>query len=171
MMIKNIFKYGLVAIMASVLSTAQAGPDKKKGKPDKPRPEKKIDREKVKERLKAAFDKRKKHRGNAKKKGQKVNHKGRAFGKLVRDDEKIKELRKNFSEASKKMKGNFDKSKFKDATDDQKAALRDQMKATHKEWAENAKKHRAEIRQRIAEIKKEFANKRDKVIDGNKPGE
>ena len=57
--------------------------------PDKPRPEKKIDKEKVKERLKAAFDKRKKRRGDAKKKGSDIRSKGRAWGKLVRNDEKI----------------------------------------------------------------------------------
>jgi hypothetical protein len=58
--IHRISKVGLVAIIASVLSTVEARPKKDKQKPDKPRPEKKIDREKVKERLKAAFDKRKK---------------------------------------------------------------------------------------------------------------
>ena len=37
MMVKNIFKYGLIAIIASVLTTAEAKPRKHK---DKPRPEK-----------------------------------------------------------------------------------------------------------------------------------
>ena len=69
------------------------------------------------------------------------------------------------------MKGNFDKSKFKDATDEERAALRDKMKEAHKEMHELTKKHRDEVKKRIAEIRKEFANKRDKVIDGNKPGE
>ncbi len=167
MMIKNIFKYGLVAAIASVLSTAEAKPKDKK---EKPRPEKKIDREKVKERLKAAFDKRKKRRGDAKKKGQGIRHKGRAFGKLVRDDAKVKELKKDFAEASKKIKGGFDKSKLKDASDEERAALRDKMKAAHKELHELTKTHREEVKKRITEIKKEFTNKRDKVIDGNKPG-
>ena len=67
MFYKNIIKYGLVAIIASALTTTEAKPKKDKEKPDKPRPEKKIDRDKVKERLKAAFDKRKKRRGDAKK--------------------------------------------------------------------------------------------------------
>ena len=171
MFYKNIIKYGLVAIIASALTTAEAKPKKGKGKPDKPRPEKKIDREKVKERLKAAFDNRKKRRGKAKKEGHKIHHKGKAFGKLVRNDEKIKELRKDFSEATKKMKGKFDKSKFKDANDEERAALRDKMKEAHKEMHELTKKHREEVKKRISEIKKEFTNKRDKVIDGNKPGE
>ena len=168
MMIKNIFKYGLVAAIASVLSTAEAKPKDKK---EKPRPEKKVDREKVKERLKAAFDKRKKQRGDAKKKGQGIRYKGKAFGKLVRNDAKVKELKKDFAEASKKIKGNFDKSKFKDATDEERSALREKMKAAHKELTQVAKKHREEVRKRISEIKKEFANKRDKIIDGNIPKE
>ena len=57
MMVKNIFKYGLIAIIASVLTTAEAKPSKHKGKP---RPEK-VDKEKLKERFKAAAEKRKKH--------------------------------------------------------------------------------------------------------------
>ena len=71
MLTKNLLKIGLVAIIAAALTTVQAKPDKKKDKPEKPRPEKKIDREKMKERLKAAFDKRKKRRGDAKKRGLK----------------------------------------------------------------------------------------------------
>ena len=51
-MVKNILKYGLVAIIASVLTTAEARPHKGKGK-GKPHHEK-VDKEKVKERLKAA---------------------------------------------------------------------------------------------------------------------
>ena len=59
----------------------------------------KIDREKIKERLKAAFEKRKKHRKDANRKGNKIKHQGRAFGKLVRDDGKVKELREAFHAA------------------------------------------------------------------------
>lgn len=171
MFYKSIIKYGLVAIIASALTTIEAKPKKDKEKPDKPRSEKKVDRDKIKQRLKAAFENRKKRRGKAKKEGHKIHHKGKAFGKLVRDDEKVKELRKEFSEAAKKMKGKFDKSKFKDATDEERTALRDKMKEAHKEMHELTKKHREEVKKRISEIKKEFANKRDKVIDGNKPGE
>ena len=65
----------------------------------------------------------------------------------------------------------FDKSKWKDATDEQKEALREKMRAARKEWEVLAKKHREEVRKRMVEIRKEFANKRDKVIDGNKPGD
>ena len=95
-MFNRIIKCGLVAVLVSVLSTVDAHPKKNKEKPEKPSPEKKVEREKIKERLKAAFDKRKKRRGDAKKRGSKLSHKGRAFGKLVRDDAKIKELREEF---------------------------------------------------------------------------
>ena len=50
-MVKNILKYGLVAIIASVLTTAEAKPSKHKGKPgpekiDKGRNEEKNGRDK-----------------------------------------------------------------------------------------------------------------------------
>ena len=94
MNIKNILKIGLVTLFAASLTTAEARPNKDKEKPERPKPEKKIDREKIKERLKAAFEKRKKHHKDSKKKGHKLHHKGKAFGKLVRDDEKVKEHRR-----------------------------------------------------------------------------
>ena len=65
----------------------EAKNDAKEGGKEKP----KFDREKMKERLKAAFDKRKKDHKDKTLKGHKVKH-GKAFGKLVRDDEKVKEL-------------------------------------------------------------------------------
>jgi hypothetical protein len=173
MFIKRILKIGLVAIVASALTTVQAQPAPK---PDKEKPErggKKWDSEKVKERLKAAFDKRKKRRGDAKKKGHKVHgrKKGGSFGKLIRDDAKIKELKESFAAASKKQKGTFDRGAWKDATDDEKKALREKMAAGRKEWYEKMKSHREEVSKRIKEIREEFKNNRDKVIDGNKPGE
>ena len=107
MFIKRILKIGLVAIVASALTTVQAQPSPKPDKPAKEKPErdgKKWDPAKVKERLKAAFEKRRKHRGDAKKRGHKVRHhkKGGAFGKLVKDDAKIKELKEAFASAAKK---------------------------------------------------------------------
>ena len=178
MFINRILKIGLIAVIASTLVTAQAHP---KPKPDKDRPKKekperdrkKWDSDKVKERLKAAFEKRRKDRGNAKKKGHKVGWKksDSGFGKLVRDDAKIKELREAFKEASKKRWAGFDKDKWKDATDDEKKALRDQMTASRKEWMEQVKAHREEVHVRIKEIRDEFKNKRDEVIDVNNPGE
>ena len=57
MVVKNIFKYGLIAIIASVLTTAEAKPSKHKGKPHS----EKVSKEKLKERFKAAAEKRKKH--------------------------------------------------------------------------------------------------------------
>jgi len=181
MFIKRILKIGLVAIVASALTTAQAQPAPKSDKPTKEKPErggKKWDSEKVKGRLKAAFEKRRKHRGDAKKRGHKVrdrkkgdHKKDNGFGKLVRDDAKIKELKEGCAAASKKIKGNFDRSAWKDATDEEKKALREKMAASRKGWGEQMRANRKEIHARIKEIREEFKNNRDKVIDVNKPGE
>lgn len=176
MFINRILKIGLTAIIASTLVTVQANPKPDKERPKKEKPEradKKWDSDKVKERLKAAFEKRRKNRGDAKKRGHKVrdHKKGSGFGKLVRDDAKIKELREDFKEASKKRWAGLDKDKWKDATDDEKKALREQMTASRKEWMETMKSHREEVHARIKEIREEFKNKRDEVIDGNDPGE
>jgi len=180
MFIKRILKIGLVAIVASALTTVQAQVPKPAPKPDKEKPErggKKWDPTKVKERLKAAFDKRKKRRGDAKKKGHKVHDrkkgdkKGGSFGKLIRDDVKIKELKEAFAAAAKKGHKGFDRKAWKDATDDEKKALREKMAAGRKEWYEKMKTHREEVGKRIKEIREEFKNNRDKVIDGNDPGE
>jgi hypothetical protein len=181
MFIKRILKVGLIAVIASALTTVQAQPAPKpeKEKPKKERPEKggkKWDREKVQERLKAAFEKRRKNRGDAEKRGHKIKDskkrgRGGAFGKLVRDDEKLKELRKAFDEVAKKQGPKFDRAAWKDASDDEKAALREKMAEGRKEWAEKVKAHRIEVSKRLKEIRKEFANKRDPVIDGNQPGE
>jgi hypothetical protein len=180
MFIKRILKIGLVAIVASALTTVQAQPAPKPDKPTKDKPERggkvgKWDPAKVKERLKAAFDKRKKRRGDAKKKGNKVHDrkksdkKGGSFGRLVRDDAKIKELKEAFAAAAKKGHKGFDRKAWKDASDDEKKALREKMAAGRKEWYEKMKSHREEVSKRIKEIRKEFKNNRDKVIDGNDP--
>ena len=147
--------------------------DAKEGGKGKP----KFDREKMKERLKAAFDKRKKDHKDKKRKGHKIKD-GKAFGKLVRDDEKVKELRDSFKEASK---AHHDKVKalhkqLKDASDEDKDGLREQMKSLRTDWFESMKGNREEVRERIKEIREEFKNKRDDVIvaneeDGDKPGE
>jgi|TARA_R110000751_G_scaffold13113_3_gene44401 hypothetical protein len=182
MFIKRILKIGLVAIVASALTTVQAQVPQPAPKPDKPTKEKperggkKWDHEKVKGRLKAAFEKRNKHRGDAKKRGNKVrdrkkgDRKDSGFGKLVRDDAKIKELQEAFAAASKKGHKGFDRTGWKDATDDEKKALREKMSAGRKEWYEKMKTHREEVGKRIKEIRAEFKNNRDKVIDGNDPG-
>jgi hypothetical protein len=181
MFIKRTLKIGLVAIVASALTTIQAQPAPKPDKPTKEKPErggKKWDSEKVKERLKAAFEKRRKHRGDARKRGHKVrdrkkgdHKKDSGFGKLVRDDAKIKELKEAFAAAAKKQKGAFDRDAWKDATDDEKKALREKMSEGRKEWYEKMKSHREEVGKRMKEIRAEFKNNRDKVIDGNDPGE
>ena len=45
------------------------------------------------------------------------------------------------------------------------------MRAARKNWDAAMKAHRVEVGKRIREIREEFKNNRDKVIDGNKPGE
>ena len=181
MFIKRILKIGLLAIIASALTTVQAQVPKPAPKPDKEKPErggKKWDPEKVKQRLKRAFERRNKHRGDAKKRGHKVrdrkkgdHEKDSGFGKLVRDDAKIKELKEAFAAAAKKQKGAFDRDAWKDATDEEKKALREKLTASRKEWMEQMKAHQKEVHARIKEIREEFKNNRDKVIDGNDPGE
>ena len=178
---KRILKIGLVAIMASALTSSQAQKAPKSDKPKKEKPEsgaKKWDSEKVKGRLKAAFEKRRKHRGDAKKRGHKVrdrkkgdHKKSGGFGKLVSDDAKIKELKEAFSKATKERKGTFERAAWKDATDKEKKALREKMAASRKGWMEKIKSHHKQVHARIKEIREEFKNNRDEVIDGNKPGE
>jgi hypothetical protein len=173
MFVKRIIQIGLTAIVASAVISVEARPKPGKDKPKQEKPEKgekKWDREKVKQRLKVAFDKRKRQRDDAKKKGHKIRR-GSAFGKLIRDDEKIKALRKEFQEATKKFRSKADGVNWKDLNEEQKEALREKLAADRKDWAQKVKSNREEVRKRIVEIKKEFANKRDKAIDENKPGE
>jgi len=150
---------GLVFSMVAVDAKPQKGPKGKgKGKA-------------LKERFEAAKKKRDTKRGETKRKGHKQKGPRGEFGKLVRNDEKIKELKKDFAAAADKIKGKFDRKKFKDATDEDKAALRDKMRAARKEWETAMKAHRVEVGKRMKEIRGEFKNNRDKVIEGNKPGE
>ncbi|MBC8243248.1 MAG: hypothetical protein H8E20_02540 [Verrucomicrobia bacterium] len=159
--------------MPPVKEGGDAKEDAKEGGKERP----KIDVAKIKERLKAAFEKRKKHRGDAKKDGHKVKGKGGkhggAFGKLVRDDEKIKELRESFKAAAKE---HHDKVKalhkqLKDASDEDKDGLREQLKGLRADWVEGMKGNREEVRARLKEIREEFKNKRDEVIDANDDGD
>ena len=65
---------------------------------------------------------------------------------------------------------------LKDASDEDKEGLREQLKNLLKDWFEGMKGNREEVRERIKETREEFKNKRDDVIDaneedGDKPGE
>ena len=180
MKIKTLVIVSAIGIALVTPESLQAQAKPKPVKPDagdikedgKERP--KIDVAKLKERLKAAFDKRKKKRGDAKKEGHKVGGKkghkgGGAFGKLVRDDEKIKELRDAFHTAAKEQHAKVKDlhKQLKDASDEDKDGLREQLKGMRTEWVENMKGNREEVRARIKEIREEFKNKRDEVIDAN----
>ncbi|MBT4624117.1 MAG: hypothetical protein HOB97_08735 [Verrucomicrobia bacterium] len=186
MKIKTLLIVSAIGIALATPESLQAQAKPKPAKPDvgdvkddakeggKERP--KFDAAKIKEikdRLKTAFEKRKKDRGDAKKDGHKVKgkggKKGEAFGKLVRDDEKIKELRELFNAAAKeqheKIKGLH--KQLKDASDEDKDGLREQLKGLRSDWVEGMKGNREEVRARLKEIREEFKNKRDEVIDAN----
>ena len=94
---KRLLTIGLIAILASTFSFGQARPKKDKDKPNKPRPEKKIDKEKVKERFKAALEKRKKYREN-----KKPKRLGRWDGKRIQSEE-LNDLREKMRELSKEL--------------------------------------------------------------------
>ena len=183
MKIKTLLIVSAIGIALATPESLQAQAKPKPVKPDagdikeggKERP--KIDVAKIKDRLKAAFEKRKKNRGDAKKQGHKVKGKGGkgggAFGKLVRDDEKIKELRESFKAAAKEQHEKVKDlhKQLKDASDDDKDGLRDLLKGLRADWVEGMKGNREEVRARLKEIREEFKNKRDEVIDANDDGD
>ena len=187
MKIKTLLIVSAIGIALATPESLQAQANPKPVKPDvgdvkgdakeggKERP--KLDVAKIKERLKAAFEKRKKNRGDAKKRGHKVKgkggKKGGAFGKLVRDDDKIKELRESFKAAAKEQhqKTRDLHKQLKDASDDDKDGLRDLLKGLRADWVEGMKGNREEVRARLKEIREEFKNKRDEVIDANDDGD
>ncbi|MFQ3169967.1 MAG: seryl-tRNA synthetase [Limisphaerales bacterium] len=178
MKIKTLLFVGAITFALATPESLMANPrpKPKPGKPDiedakkggKKHP--KLDVAKIKERLKVAFEKRKKNRGDAKKEGNKVRNKGgRAFGKLVRDDDKIKELRDAFKAAAKEQHGKVKDlhKQLKDASDEDKDSLRELLKGLRADWVEGMKGNREEVRARLKEIREEFKNKRDEVIDAN----
>ena len=180
MKIKTLLFVGAIGIALATPESLQAQAKPKPAKPDvgdvkgdakeggKERP--KFDVSKIKERLKVAFEKRKKNRGDAKKEGNKVRNKGgRAFGKLVRDDDKIKELRDAFKAAANEQHGKVKDlhKQLKDASDEDKDGLRELLKGLRADWVEGMKGNREEVRARLKEIREEFKNKRDEVIDAN----
>lgn len=183
MKIKTLLFVGAIGIALATPESLQAQANPKPVRPDvgdvkdaakgggKERP--KLDVAKIKERLKAAFEKRKKDRGDAKKDGHKVKgkggKKGGAFGKLVRDDEKIQGLRDAFKAAAKEQHQKIRDlhKKLKDASDEDKDGLRESLKGLRADWVEGMKGNREEVRARLKEIREEFKNKRDEVIDAN----
>ena len=184
MKIKTVLFVGAITLALATPDSLLANPKPKPGKPDvgnvkdhakeggKERP--KFDVAKIKDRLKAAFEMLNKKRGDAKKDGVNVGGKkgpkgGGAFGKLVRDDEKIQWLRDSFKAASKEQHGKVKAlhGQLKDASDEDKDGLRAQLKGQRSDWVESMKGNREEVRARLKEIREEFKNKRDEVIDAN----
>ena len=147
----------------------------------------------LKNRFEEAKKKRAEKHNDAKKRGSKVSDrkngsKGRSFGRLVRSDDKlaglVKEWRGKEAELKKKSRALWEKLK-KSEDDDAKAKLRAALGELRKSHGSASKKHREEIGARLKELGKDglFKNNRDKQLDnerkgdrkrrgkGNKPGE
>ena len=170
-----------LAVATSV--DAQVKPDKgPKGK-DKVthRDGKKPSKEDIKKRWEAAKKKRAGKHDDAKKRGSKVSDRknssrGRSFGRLVRSDDKlaglVKEWRGKEAELKKKSRALWEKLK-KSEDDDAKAKLRAALGELRKSHGTASKKHREEIGARLKELGKDgvFKNDRKKQLDNERKGE
>lgn len=170
-----------LAVATSV--DAQVKPDKgPKGK-DKVthRDGKKPSKEDIKKRWEAAKKKRAEKQKDAKKRGSKVgggknSSRGKSFGRLVRSDDKlaglVKEWRGKEAELKKKSRALWEKLKKSD-DDDAKAKLRAALGELRKSHGDASKKHREEIGARLKELGKDgvFKNDRKKQLDNERKGE
>jgi len=194
---KTLIKIVALALTLAVATSvdAQVKPDKgPKGK-DKVthRDGKKPSKEDIKKRWEAAKKKRAEKQGDAKKRGSKVSDRknsprGKSFGRLVRSDDKlaglVKEWRGKESGLKKKSRALWEKYKASE-DDDAKAKLRAALGELRKSHGDASKKHREEISARLKELGKGgwFKNNRDKQLGserkhgwkkrgkGDKPGE
>ena len=163
---KTLIKIVALAVTLAVATSvdAQVKPDKgPKGK-DKVthRDGKKPSKEDIKKRWEAAKKKRAEKQNDAKKRGSKVSDRkksprGRSFGRLVRSDDKlaglVKEWRGKETELKKKSRALWEKLKKSD-DDDAKAKLRAALGELRKSHGEASKKHREEIGARLKELGK-----------------
>ena len=117
----------------------------------------------VSERMKIAFEKIKSKRNESQIKGTK------SFGKLVADDEQIKEIRESFRTAITDQAERFKQliESLDGSTEDNKESLRENLKSLRTEWFESLKANREEFRLRIKEIRNEFENDREDILDSN----
>ena len=182
---KTLIKIVALAVTLAVATSvdAQVKPDKgPKGK-DKVthRDGKKPSKEDIKKRWEAAKKKRAEKHGDAKKRGSKVSDRkksprGRSFGRLVRSDDKlaglVKEWRGKETELKKKSRALWEKLK-KSEDDDAKAKLRAALGELRKSHGEASKKHREEIGARLKELGKGdwFKNDRKKQLDNERKGD
>jgi len=182
---KTLIKVVALAVTLAVATSvdAQVKPDKgPKGK-DKVthRDGKKPSKEDLKKRWEAAKKKRAEKHNDAKKRGSKVSDRknssrGRSFGRLVRSDDKlaglVKEWRGKEAELKKKSRALWEKLKKSD-DDDAKAKLRAALGELRKSHGDASKKHREEIGARLKELGKDgvFKNDRKKLLDNERKGE
>jgi len=182
---KTLIKVVALAVTLAVATSvdAQVKPDKgPKGK-DKVthRDGKKPSKEDIKKRWEAAKKKRAEKQKDAKKRGSKVSERknsprGRSFGRLVRSDDKlaglVKEWRGKETELKKKSRALWEKLKKSD-DDDAKAKLRAALGELRKSHGDASKKHREEIGARLKELGKDgvFKNDRKKLLDNERKGE
>ena len=182
---KTLIKIVALAVTLAVATSvdAQVKPDKgPKGK-DKVthRDGKKPSKEDIKKRWEAAKKKRAEKQKDAKKRGSKVSERknsprGRSFGRLVRSDDKlaglVKEWRGKEAELKKKSRALWEKLKKSD-DDDAKAKLRAALGELRKSHGDASKKHREEIGARLKELGKDgvFKNDRKKLLDNERKGE
>lgn len=182
---KTLIKIVALAVTLAVATSvdAQVKPDKgPKGK-DKVthRDGKKPSKEDIKKRWEAAKKKRAAKQKDAKKRGSKVGDRknsprGKSFGRLVRSDDKlaglVKEWRGKEAELKKKSRALWEKLK-KSNDDDAKAKLRAALGELRKSHGDASKKHREEIGARLKELGKDgvFKNDRKKLLDNERKGE
>lgn len=182
---KTLIKMVALAVTLAVATSvdAQVKPDKgPKGK-DKVthRDGKKPSKEDIKKRWEAAKKKRAEKQKDAKKRGSKVgggknSSRGKSFGRLVRSDDKlaglVKEWRGKEAELKKKSRALWEKLKKSD-DDDAKAKLRAALGELRKSHGDASKKHREEIGARLKELGKDgvFKNDRKKQLDNERKGE
>ena len=135
----------------------------------------------LKNRFEEAKKKRAEKQKDAKKRGSKVgggknSSRGKSFGKLVRSDDKlaglVKEWRGKETELKKKSRALWEKLKKSD-DDDVIAKLRAALGELKKSHGDASKKHREEIGARLKELGKDgvFKNDRKKLLDNERKGE
>ena len=182
---KTLIKVVALAVTLAVATSvnAQVKPDKgPKGK-DKVthRDGKKPSKEDIKKRLESAKKKRAQKQRDAKKRGSKVSERknsprGRSFGRLVRSDDKlaglVKEWRGKETELKKKSRALWEKLKKSD-DDAVKAKLRAALGELRKSHGDASKKHREEIGARLKELGKGdwVKNDRKKQLDNERKGD
>ena len=93
----------------------------------------------------------------------------KSFGKLVADDEQIKEIRESFRTAITDQAERFKQliESLDGSTEDNKESLRESLKSLRTEWLESLKVNREEFRLRIKKIRNEFENDREDNLDSN----